>query len=144
MASFTRRFFAVRAAAQSLVSEIAALQHVCVSDRFSNDSKEREAAVVAVHHLDYALERARAAAVFPPPSLQIWTSERQRVDQDAYERFLEIVEHDMQQYQVESAAACNSLLDSAQLAASHARDAIKQAQQSYSSQGLVLKAVATN
>ncbi len=144
MASFTRRFHAVRAAALSLVSDVAKLQAVCVSNRFSEDSKEREAAVVAVRHLDYALERARASAILPPPGLQVWLEERTQVDQDAYERFLETVQHDAQQYQVGAAAACNSLLDTAELAASHARDAIKQAQQCYSSLGLVLKSCATS
>lgn len=140
MASFTRRFFAVRAAALSLVSDIAKLQAVCVLDRTSANNTEREAAVVAVHHLDYALERARAAAVLSPPRLEVWLNERVRVDQDAYERFLEIIQHDMQQYQVDAAVACNSLVESAQLAASHARHAIKQAEQCYTAQGLELKA----
>ena len=69
MASFTRRFFALREAALSLVSDIAKLHVVCVFHRFSVNSNEREVAVVAVHHLDYALERARAAAVLPPPAM---------------------------------------------------------------------------
>lgn len=139
MASFTRRFFALREAALSLVSDIAKLQVVCVFHRFSVNSNEREVAVVAVHHLDYALERARAAAVLPPPALQVWLEERVRVDQDAYERFLEIVQHDTLQYQVDAAVACNSLVESAQLAASHARHAIKKAELCYTAQGLVLK-----
>lgn len=140
MASFTNRFFATRTAALSLVSEIANLQAVCLEDRTSADSNEREAAVVAVRHLDYALERARAATVIPAPSLQVWSENSSRVDRDAYERFLENIQHDGLQFQVDSSLVCNALLDSAELAASHARDAIKQAQQSYTNQGLELTA----
>ncbi len=140
MASFTNRFFAIRTATLGLVGEIAKLQAVCLSDRSSAVDNERDAAVVAVRHLDYALERARAAAIIPAPDLLVWCTNQIRVDRDAYERFLETLQHGSSQYQVDGLVVSNSLLDTAELAVCHAREAVVQARLSYRAHGLVLTA----
>ena len=139
MASFSNRFFAIRTAALGLVGEIAKLQTVCLEHRLSAVDDERDASVVAVRHLDYALERARAATVIPAPDLALWSANQVRVDQDAYERFLEILQNGSSQYQVDGQVVSNSLLGTAELTLCHAREAVVQARLSYRAQGLVLQ-----
>jgi hypothetical protein len=146
MASFTRRFFAVRAAAQSLVSEIAKLFNIVCVFRSLQQRQQMSvrAAVVAVHHLDYALERARAAAVLPPPSLADLVgasdSEWTRMLTSAFWKLLSMTS---QQYQVESCRSLQflCLIRLSWLPAMHEMQ-LSRHSCSYTAQGLVLKVYA--
>lgn len=113
MASFTNRFFTVRASAQELCAQI-----VTLLDQKSGAPRD----LVARPHLNYALERARAAQIVTPVN---FVQERDSTSsRDAYERFLSEC-----QDAGKSDRAVNHILDTAVLAVRHALDALRHARE---------------
>ncbi len=96
MASYTNRFHHCRSAALNLIHELLTLDTRLQEDENralkNGNEKLHAAAVVVQYHLDYALERARAATVVPTNASGPAKPREHMENQDAYERFLGLLQ----------------------------------------------------
>jgi hypothetical protein len=118
MASFTNRFFTLRAAAQKIALQLSTeLASEPTGEAQESQNLKR---VVARPHLTYALDRARAAQVLAPVN----NIESAIASRDAYERFLETC-----QATGHESRHADHLLTQAELALMHASHALVMARQ---------------
>ena len=143
MASYTNRFHHCRSAALNLIHELLTLDTRLQEDERralkNNNEKLHAAAVVAQYHLDYALERARAATVVPTNASGPAKPREHMENQDAYERFLENGQTLAHRNKLSEAQCLDLLLAQAELALRHARETLELMHRVYADEGLTLE-----
>lgn len=135
MASYTNRFHNCRAKALDLIHELLILDARCQEDAVGKDENLQPAAVVAQYQIDYALERARDATVVPTRSCGPATPRDHIESRDAYERFLQNGETIATRQGLPAELCLDMMLGLAELALSHANDALGQARKAYEQEG---------
>lgn len=134
MSSFTHRFHAVQSRAARLFSELDIHRMVTESDTKEGDEEIRVAGFVAAQHVAYAIERVTSGL----KSLRKQTNQPPVITPDDYERFLERCFGIAGGLGVSSDRVASALIGEAELALSHAEDALRRAEDCYTGTGKTL------
>lgn len=139
MSSYTKRFHAVQSRASALFSELELCQMITTSDTTDGDEDLRAVAFVAAQHVRYANERVMSGL----KSLRKVQDRPPVITPDDYERFIERCHGLAGALGISSDKVADTLVAEAELALSHAEDALKHAYQAYESIGKQLAFVSS-